>query len=191
MPPSMLFARRRISRHRWRSGPRRRKYRTPAVGGRSCFRTGFLLKTVRSARTASIAVPNVTRRAMRACASASGFLDIVDSELRNGDLLCAGPRGCLSSPRHCANGEDQNCKRESNDRSTHQYLPFRWLVRSTASVTNGRPQTDLAFSSNARPPKGTIAAFDFADVGTLRWQLRKEATPFSPSPAGARRLIRR
>jgi hypothetical protein len=54
-----------------------------------------------------------------------------------------------------------------------------------ASATNGRPQTDLAFSSNARPPKGTIAAFDFTDVGTLRRQLSKETTPFFPNPAVA------
>jgi hypothetical protein len=41
-------------------------------------------------------------------------------------------------------------------------------VFSAASATIGRPQTELVFSSNARPPKGTIAAFDFTDVGTLR-----------------------
>jgi hypothetical protein len=50
-----------------------------------------------------------------------------------------------------------------------------------ASATG--PQTDLAFSSNARPPKGTVAAFDFTDVGTHRRQLSKETAPFFPNPA--------
>jgi hypothetical protein len=63
-------------------------------------------------------------------------------------------------------------------------------VFSAASATIGRPQTELVFSSNARPPKGTIAAFDFTDVGTLRRQLAKESTPFSAGPAEARCLIR-
>jgi hypothetical protein len=63
---------------------------------------------------------------------------------------------------------------------------FTWPPPQQLGV---RKQIDLAFSSKARPPMGTIAAFDFADVGTLRWQLVRQSILFSAGPAGARYLI--
>jgi hypothetical protein len=58
---------------------------------------------------------------------------------------------------------------------------FTWPPSQQLGI---RKQIDLAFSSIARPPMGTIAAFDFADVGTLRWRLVKQSILFSAGPAG-------